>query len=312
MAARIKRESCGWQSSWTQRLTRKFFSWIILRACEKCGFGSTQCFYSLPERPKLRDLSEDQNHKSPVQNTHWRSRTSCREFWWLDNSISQSSQWKLWISKQSPICSRGARLGHPMDPVVSVQNKNFSGNTKGACKSSWSRIGSLKSFTLTIPWNLAKPVKIFPGIIVRRHHADRKKWDCWESSAQSKRRYVCSIVAIRSGWKVGGQIPWNALPICETFKTSCLMGKLHTRDVLENLLKDQSFRLVHWLSITLSLRRTSQESIILERKSYLDCSLDTLCTPGEFGRVTYWLQTLRSWKRWTHRKSTVKDSMQRK
>ena len=27
---------------------------------------------------------------------------------------------------------------------------------KGACKSSWSRIGSLKSFTLTIPWNLAR------------------------------------------------------------------------------------------------------------------------------------------------------------
>ena len=27
---------------------------------------------------------------------------------------------------------------------------------------------------------------------------------------------------------------------------------------------------------------------------------------GEFGRVTYWSQTLRSWKRWTHRKSTQK------
>ena len=52
------------------------------------------------------------------------------------------------------------------------------------------------------------------------------------------------------------------------------------RDVLENLSKDQSFRLVHWLSITLFLRKTSQESINLERKSYLDCSLDTLCTRG--------------------------------
>ena len=37
-----------------------------------------------------------------------------------------------------------------MDRVVSVQNKNFSGNTKGACKSSWSPIGILKSFILTI------------------------------------------------------------------------------------------------------------------------------------------------------------------
>ena len=55
----------------------------------------------------------------------------------------------------------------------------------------------------------------------------------------------------------------------------CLMGKLHMRDVLGNHLKDRSFHLVHWLSITLSLRRTSQESINLERKSYLDCSSDT-------------------------------------
>ena len=84
------------------------------------------------------------------------------------------------------------------------------------------------------------------------------------------------------------------------------------RDVFGNHLKDRSFRLVHWLSVTLFLRKTSQESIILERKSYLDCSSDTLCTREEFGRVTYWLQMSRSWKRWTHQKSTLKDSMQRK
>ena len=94
--------------------------------------------------------------------------------------------------------------------------------------------------------------------------------------------------------KIGGQIPWNAIPICEKFKISCLMGKLHTRDVLGNHLQDRSFRLVHWLSITLSLRKTSQESINLERKSYQGDIL---------------LQTLRSWKRWTHKKSILKDSM---
>ena len=63
-------------------------------------------------------------------------------------------------------------------------------------------------------------------------------------------------------------------------------GKTPLRDVLGNHSKDRSFRLVHWLSITLSLRKTSQESINLERKSYLDCSSDTHCTRGEFGRVT--------------------------
>ena len=35
------------------------------------------------------------------------------------------------------------------------------------------------------------------------------------------------------------------------------------------------------------LRRISQESINLERKSYLDCSSDMHCTRGEFGKVTY-------------------------
>ena len=76
--------------------------------------------------------------------------------------------------------------------------------------------------------------------------------------------------------------------------------------VLEHHLKDRLFHLVHWLSITQKLRRISQESINLERKSYLDCSSDTHCTRVEFGRVTYWLQTLKSWRRWTHRKSTQK------
>ena len=75
---------------------------------------------------------------------------------------------------------------------------------------------------------------------------------------------------------------------------------------------DHLSRLVQWLSITLILRKTSQESINLERKSCLDCSLDTLCTRGESGKETSWSQTLRNWKRWTHLESMQKDSMQRK
>ena len=87
--------------------------------------------------------------------------------------------------------------------------------------------------------------------------------------------------------KIGAQIPWNAIPICETSQIYYLMGRRPMKDVLGNHLKDRPFRLVHWLSITLFLRKTSQESINLEGKSYLDCSSDTLCTRGEFGRVTY-------------------------
>ena len=111
--------------------------------------------------------------------------------------------------------------------------------------------------------------------------------------------------------KARGQILWNVIPICETSQIINPMGRRPMRDVLGNHLKDRLFHLGHLLSITLFLRKTSQESINLERKSYLDCSSDTHCTRVEFGRVTYWLQTLRSWRRWTHRKSSQKDSMRR-
>ena len=160
-------------------------------------------------------------------------------------------QWKLWISKQSSICSRGARLGLPMDPVVSVQNKKLLRKPKGACNSSWSQIGNLKSFTLTIPWNLAKPVKIFPGIIVRRHHTDQKQMGLLKEQCAERRKaplpYCCNQVWMKIGW----QILWNVTPICETSQISYLMGRRPMKDVLGNHSKDRLFHLVHWLSITL-------------------------------------------------------------
>ena len=66
-----------------------------------------------------------------------------------------------------------------------------------ACKSSWSRIGILKSFTLTIPLNLAKLVKIFPGIIVRRHPTDQKHGIAERAVRRVKEG--TSAVLIRSG-----------------------------------------------------------------------------------------------------------------
>ena len=80
--------------------------------------------------------------------------------------------------------------------------------------------------------------------------------------------------------KVGGKILWNVTPICETSQIYNLMGRRPMKDVLGNHVRDRIFHLVHRLSITLQLRRTSQESINLERKSYLDCSSDTHCTQG--------------------------------
>ena len=49
-----------------------------------------------------------------------------------------------------------------MDPVVSVQNKKLLRKHKGACESSWSRIGSPKSLYTDNSLEFGK----FPGIIV--------------------------------------------------------------------------------------------------------------------------------------------------
>ena len=102
-----------------------------------------------------------------------------------------------------------------------------------------------------------------------------------------KPKVLCTDNSLEFG-KACEDLSWNQLLLsAKMFKISCLIRRHHTKGVLENHLKDQLFRLVHWLSITLFLRKTNQESINLERKSYLDCSSDTLCTWGEFGRVTY-------------------------
>ena len=73
---------------------------------------------------------------------------------------------------------------------------------------------------------------------------------------------------------------YSLTPICETSQIYYLMGRRLMKHVLGNHLKDRLFHLVHCLSIIQKLRRTNQESINLERKSYLNCSADTHCTRG--------------------------------
>ena len=65
---------------------------------------------------------------------------------------------------------RYAVSSHSMDPGVYVPKTKLHKKRREACKSSWNPRGNLKAFTLTIPWNSEKLVKIFPGIIARLHH----------------------------------------------------------------------------------------------------------------------------------------------
>ena len=176
---------------------------------------------------------------------------------------------------------------------------------KGAYRSSWSRIGNQESFTLTILQNLANLVKIFPGIIVRRHHTDRRtNGIARKSSAQSERRAPLQKCCNQVWMKIGGQILWNAIPICETFKISCLMGKLHAKGGSECFLTDQWYRLDQWSPYLCEghIEITSIWSKNLARY------IPRLCiVRGENLERKHWSQTLRNWKRWTHLKSMLKN-----
>ena len=54
------------------------------------------------------------------------------------------------------------------------------------------------SLTLPIPWNLAKFVKIFPGIIVRRHQTDRERNEIAERAVRRVKKGT-SAVLLQSG-----------------------------------------------------------------------------------------------------------------
>ena len=58
--------------------------------------------------------------------------------------------------------------------------------------------------------------------------------------------------------------------------------------------------------------KTCQDFISSARKSYQQYSSVMHYTRGESGKETCWSQTLKNWRRWTHLKSMVKDSMKRK
>ena len=171
-----------------------------------------------PERSKLRSVLANQNDKCSLQKTHWRRSTSSRKVWWLDNRRSRSLWWRRWISKQSPIRSRGTRSCQSMDPSISVQDQKLLKKHKGACKSSWSQVR--RQFIL----NLANPVKICHGIIEIRHSIDLR-WCCCKSSTQNKGRDICCTAAIRLGWKMVGWFCGMQLLSAKMFKTSWQTGK---------------------------------------------------------------------------------------
>ena len=173
---------------------------------------------------------------------------------------------------------------------------------KGACKSSWSQIGSLKSFTLTIPWNLADPVKIFPGIVVRRHHTDPKQNGIAERAIRRVKEGT-SAVLLQSSLDE----KWWA----DSMECYCYLRNI------QDLLSDgentswtaiwrttprtnDSIWFTGWVSSYFCQRPVTAPPIWQESFTWNKSGICIRCR--EPGTEIFWSQTLRSWKFWTRQK----------
>ena len=67
---------------------------------------------------------------------------------------------------------------------------------KGACRSSWSRLGSQKSFTLTILWNLKNSVKLYQGIIETSTHHRSEINEFAEQLYSDRGKDFCDVVTV--------------------------------------------------------------------------------------------------------------------
>ena len=96
---------------------------------------------------------------------------------------------------------------------------------EGARKSSWSRPGSKKSFTLTTLWNLEKLVKTYRGIIAHESLTFQKLMGLRrEQHAELKKAHLRRCC--NQDWtKIGGRIPWTVAAICEVFRDKLSDGK---------------------------------------------------------------------------------------
>ena len=139
------------------------------------------------------------------------------------------------------------------------KTKNFSGSTKELADFLGAAQETIKSFTLTVRWNLARTVRInLESLYVNTAQIGNE--GSRKSSAQSERRDICGVVAIRSGQKMVGRIHSTECHL-RNIQDLCLMGRHFTRSGSATHLKDQLSRMEQWSNITLFLLKTYRDYI---------------------------------------------------
>ena len=82
----------------------------------------------------------------------------------------------------------------------------------------------------------ANPVKVYHGIIGRQHLVDLRRVALLNEQYEESKEH--QLFCCSQDWtREGGPILWNAIVICETFKTSWRRGKLFVKGHSENHFK---------------------------------------------------------------------------
>ena len=183
---------------------------------------------------------------------------------------------------------------------------------KEACKSSWSAIGNLKSFTLTIPWNSAKLVKISPGIIdTSTPHRSETNWIAERAVRRVKEG--TSAVLLQSGLNENW---WVDSMECYTYLRNVTDplsdGKTPYERRFGQPIKGPIIlfgSLVEYHPIT-----AKDQSRIHQfgKKVLPGLFLGYALYAGRIWKGNVLVADLESWRRWTLRKSTQKDSMRKR
>ena len=226
-----------------------------------------QCLYSFPQRLKLRDLPEDQNYKGPCRRRN-------------GGAVLRAENFGDLITADHKVPSDKCESRNNHRYAVVVQDFATQWIQAYPCKTKTSQ-ETQRSLQKFLEPNRKPKVIYTDNYLEFGKSCEELSWKhCTSTPHRSETSGVAerAVRRVKEGTSAVLLILWNVTPMCETSQIYYLMGRRPMKDVLGNHLKDRLFHLVHWLSIVLLLRRTSQESINLERKSYLDCSSDTRCT----------------------------------
>ena len=155
-------------------------------------------------------------------------------------------------------------------------------------------------------WNMAEPVNISDGIIVRLPR--RSETHSIAEGAVRRVKKGLLLSCCRPGsMNYRGQILCSVTAICAMLKTSCETGKLHRIGDMENhsvghfFLSDRRLNIIRYLQ---KVRRTFS----WETRSSQASPRAAPGVPEESGKETSSLQTLRNYTTLTRQKYTLRDS----